>query len=781
MLRVNQAQQAGKLDAYIEDHFQKFSQAKAAEQTTPTRELVSLIGLLRVKRDFKRAETVIGWLPDVDMQRQIRNELVLQQGDWQEILRRAKLGPDEPNYISINLLQEALLHHLVGDQVAVEEVKQKLRQQLKTATEGNEAEGGAMPVSLLRSQLRFIGAITLDWPLMVEFLEPDNLGENFDFLVMHNRSDEAMKLLKIEPTFKARRAWMEATLKEIADATEKMNKRTNGRVNPNFQEQQKLVREKTRLVNAVAEITEQRGLDDETQLYYQMIYSADTTPQGSRRTEVLDRLVGLGRTDDYWQLVSSILSDPTHVKFMSRYWFGIQDSTVKSLANQWASRIRGAIEDPLDQAKTVAAIMNSPWLNREEMDFDLDFEIARFRTRSTLNSTGLDEFMLAQVFELNGRDEASAEMLQQAATLGYSSAIVRSYKEALATDDARGILKYWKGAYNRATETCLLAEQAALKLLKTETDPARIKNIEQQLRICRLAKAAKWIGGSTWDRGGFSQLQDVDESHLAIFRLQCMAYGVSGDFGNRSREQGQLGDALATEEADQAYQGSIESASVMFNQLAFANGASGARSDMSISYAAMQLNLAIASGMIERAEYDKAVDLLVRESQFSPGDGSVGETTIKKLDQLGETKAADQVYQAIQKYFVQELEAYPDSPIARNNYAWLMATSKRDLEMARRHANVAIKVRPNVKNYLDTLAEVEFLLGNPKVAFELSKRCVQLSPEEIITASKKSVSVKQCRPSPSPSRTEFIPLQRHKQSQRQKLIYSATNYYVATN
>ena len=37
-----------------------------------------------------------------------------------------------------------------------------------------------------------------------------------------------------------------------------------------------------------------------------------------------------------------------------------------------------------------------------------------------------------------------------------------------------------------------------------------------------------------------------------------------------------------------------------------------------------------------------------------------------------------------------------------------------------------MKLRPHVQQYSDTLAEIEFLLGRPAVAFKLSKRCVQL-------------------------------------------------------
>ena len=107
---------------------------------------------------------------------------------------------------------------------------------------------------------------------------------------------------------------------------------------------------------------------------------------------------------------------------------------------------------------------------------------------------------------------------------------------------------------------------------------------------------------------------------------------------------------------------------------------------------------------------------------------SVGEGTIKVLAEAGAVEEADRVYRAIEKYYVETLKDYPDSPLARNNFAWLSAISNRNLESARRHASVAVKVRPHVENYWDTFAEIEFLLGKPKEAVELSKRCIQLSP-----------------------------------------------------
>ena len=735
LLRVNAARNAGEFESYIDGLFQKYAQAQATAKTVSSRELVSLIGLLRVQQDFERAETVIGWLADAELQRMLRRELLLQQGDWEEILRRTKLDVNATDFISGSLLQQGLLHHLLEDESGVEQVVQALRLQLKTATEatGNSDKLPAQ-VKRLRGDLRTLGAVTLNWPLLQEFLDAENVVDNVDLLVIENRPAEALELLGIGPDFKDRQTWMETTLKEIADATKKRNAKPKGQ---GLDEQTQLllsIEEKRQLLSSVAEITEEWGLDDEAQLYYQMIFASTQFSRSNDQQKALEQLMQVGRINDYWQLVASILEGPNKGRYVGRSSFGFKDGSVaKSLASQWLNRIRGEIVDPLKQAKTLAAVMNSPWVDREkfDFDFDLDVELARYRTRSDLNASGVDEYTLARVLELNGRDEAAKEMETQAVKLGFLPAIRRKYIHAIASDDPKEILKYWlnddAGAVENSwdAEEAAFAEEAALKLLATETDPQEIKLIKDQLAVCQIAIAAQWFGGSQWARRGAGELQAMEKSHLAISRLQCMVYGVSGDNVHKDAQHRQLGTALASKDSNQKHQGGIELATFMFDELAHGTVAHPV---IVWSLYAKNMNLALAQGMIEHKEYDRAADLLVRLADFSAGDVSAGEVVIKELDRLGATEAADRIYNAIGKHYVDVLEDYPDSPLARNNYAWLSASSNRNLEAARRHASIAVKLRPHVQQYADTLAEIEFLLGRPAAAFKLSKRCVQLDP-----------------------------------------------------
>ena len=722
MLRASEARNAGKFDAYVEDCYQRFAKAQAAQETLSTRELVSLTGLLRVQHDFERAEKVVAVLPDVDLQRRLFKELLFQQGNWKEILRRTKLDPAAPEFIPANLAQQALLHHLLGDQAAIAKMELELREQLQAAIEV-AGEENAGPAQLLKSDLRLLATVTLNWPLLKEFLDTENLVENVILMAALNRHDEALELLGIGPRFKDRQAWVKNVLQEISETREKLKK--SSRRDPDYSRLSQIVEQKRRLLNAFVDIVEHWRFDDEAQLYCQMMFVADASEQ----EEILDRLIGLGRTKEYWKLVKSLQAKPSgRQRYSSPTWPGITDKDIASYAKQWSSRIHGTMFDPIEKSKIIAAIMNSPWLDREAMDFDLEYEMARLRTHSTAGVNGEDEFLLGKAFELHGQDEAADSLLKQAAQLGYMLAVDAQFFQAIAREDHYGILEYWLGGTTETADRCLLAEEAALKILETETDPEKIKLVKEQLGLCRLAITAQWAGGSYWARRSVSQLDDLEKTQLASFRLQCFVYGVPGDFAHKETQQRQLGNAWSSEGSDLKQQGAIELASLKFDELNYVTDPQSPQSDIRWSFSAIYLNIALGKGMIESKKYDRAVDFLVQTAEFSLGDVSVAEGTVKELAEAGAVKEADQVYQAIENYYIRTLKDYPDSPSTRNNFAWLSTVSNRNLESARRHVSVAVKVRPYVENYWDTVAELEFLLGNPKQAFEASRRCVQLSP-----------------------------------------------------
>jgi tetratricopeptide (TPR) repeat protein len=64
--------------------------------------------------------------------------------------------------------------------------------------------------------------------------------------------------------------------------------------------------------------------------------------------------------------------------------------------------------------------------------------------------------------------------------------------------------------------------------------------------------------------------------------------------------------------------------------------------------------------------------------------------------------------------------------------AWLSARCRRQLDKALDLATRATKLAPSTPNYLDTLAEVHFQLGDRESAIRLSERTVRMGVRQKI-------------------------------------------------
>ncbi|MFO0011413.1 MAG: hypothetical protein ACK553_01600 [Planctomycetota bacterium] len=128
-------------------------------------------------------------------------------------------------------------------------------------------------------------------------------------------------------------------------------------------------------------------------------------------------------------------------------------------------------------------------------------------------------------------------------------------------------------------------------------------------------------------------------------------------------------------------------------------------------------NLDLANRLIRTAHqvYPEQINTLIDvaplvRSQF-------GETTLKEWYELyaGPLRA--------------HLERFPDDSLIANNTAWLAAKCGLELELAFQLASRVVEQRPT-DTYLDTLAEVEFALGNTANAIEISERCRSMKPRD---------------------------------------------------
>ena len=89
---------------------------------------------------------------------------------------------------------------------------------------------------------------------------------------------------------------------------------------------------------------------------------------------------------------------------------------------------------------------------------------------------------------------------------------------------------------------------------------------------------------------------------------------------------------------------------------------------------------------------------------------------------------ADQWFDLFYQPMLKHLDEFPDDTLIGNNTAWFAASCNRHLVKAQSLASKIALSSPD-PTYLDTLAEVEYRLGNIARAIELSERCLQIEPK----------------------------------------------------
>jgi tetratricopeptide (TPR) repeat protein len=122
---------------------------------------------------------------------------------------------------------------------------------------------------------------------------------------------------------------------------------------------------------------------------------------------------------------------------------------------------------------------------------------------------------------------------------------------------------------------------------------------------------------------------------------------------------------------------------------------------------------------------DKLYRVAVR---YRPHDIDMAIVLVPHVERLFDKELADQWFDLFYQPMLKHLEEFPDDALVGNNTAWLAANCNRHLDKARDLASKVAVSNPD-PTYMDTLAEVEYRLGNIARAIELSEQCFQMEPK----------------------------------------------------
>lgn len=142
--------------------------------------------------------------------------------------------------------------------------------------------------------------------------------------------------------------------------------------------------------------------------------------------------------------------------------------------------------------------------------------------------------------------------------------------------------------------------------------------------------------------------------------------------------------------------------------------------------ASLDAHVAKARVHIEAKEFDKAMDEMALARAALPADIDSVIHIWPILVKAGRKDLAEKCFAAVWDFHSGLLKTYPGLADSLNSHAWMSARCGHRLEEGLKASQKSVELRPRSVAYMDTLAEVNFQLGNKDKAVEIMTRCIEL-------------------------------------------------------
>jgi len=135
-----------------------------------------------------------------------------------------------------------------------------------------------------------------------------------------------------------------------------------------------------------------------------------------------------------------------------------------------------------------------------------------------------------------------------------------------------------------------------------------------------------------------------------------------------------------------------------------------------------------ADGYFREGKYEQGLRSIAFSNRLRPGSSQLAEDFVPLLEKAGLQADADRVFQSVKEAHLKTLEKFPNSALHLNNLAWFSARCGRDYSESLALSQKAVNLQPNNVNYIDTLGEIHFRLGNREQAIDLARLCIKKDP-----------------------------------------------------
>lgn len=130
-----------------------------------------------------------------------------------------------------------------------------------------------------------------------------------------------------------------------------------------------------------------------------------------------------------------------------------------------------------------------------------------------------------------------------------------------------------------------------------------------------------------------------------------------------------------------------------------------------------------------RRDADSVTKWLEAAARLEPGHIQLPIDIIPEADKNFDKAMVDKWFDLFWNKMKQQIDEFPNDAMTLNNVAWMASQCNRRLDEAIVLSRRAVELRPD-PTYMDTLADLEFRIGNVEKAIELSKKCRDTEPRD---------------------------------------------------
>lgn len=132
---------------------------------------------------------------------------------------------------------------------------------------------------------------------------------------------------------------------------------------------------------------------------------------------------------------------------------------------------------------------------------------------------------------------------------------------------------------------------------------------------------------------------------------------------------------------------------------------------------------------VYRKDADGVTKWLEAAARLEPGHIQIPIDIIPEADKNFDKAAVDKWFDLFWNKMNQQIADFPNDAMTLNNVAWMASQCNRRLDEALVFSRRAVELRPD-PTYMDTLADLEFRVGNVEKAIELSQKCREMEPRD---------------------------------------------------